>query len=137
MLAARIQKIAQHANGITVHSEDALTLLNRCDDFLPQRSLIYLDPPYYVKGRGLYRNFYEHDDHVAIAQTLQSQSFARPWVVSYDNTDEIREMYQLSQGLSYGLNYTAQKRYVGSEVMFFSHQLGVPDEVIPQAKLAA
>ena len=137
VLAARIQKIAQHANSITVHSEDALTLLNRCDDLLPQRSLIYLDPPYYVKGRGLYRNFYEHDDHVAIAQTLQSQSFARPWVVSYDNTDEIREMYQLSQGLSYGLNYTAQKRYVGSEVMFFSHQLGVPDEAIPQAKLAA
>lgn len=137
VLAARIQKIAQHANGITVHSEDALTLLNRCDDLLPHRSLIYLDPPYYVKGRGLYRNFYEHDDHVAIAQTLQSQSFARPWVVSYDNTDEIREMYQLSQGLSYGLNYTAQKRYVGSEVMFFSHQLGVPDEAIPQAKLAA
>jgi len=137
VLAARIQKIAQHANGITVHSEDALTLLNRCDDFLPQRSLIYLDPPYYVKGRGLYRNFYEHDDHVAIAKTLQSQSFTRPWVVSYDNTDEIREMYQLSQGLSYGLNYTAQKRYVGSEVMFFSHQLRVPDEAIPQAKLAA
>lgn len=137
VLAARIQKIAQHANGITVHSEDALALLNRCDDLLPHRSIIYLDPPYYVKGRGLYRNFYEHDDHVAIAQTLQSQSFARPWVVSYDNTDEIREMYQLSQGLSYGLNYTAQKRYVGSEVMFFSQQLGVPDEAIPQAKLAA
>jgi len=137
VLAARIQKIAQHANSITVHCEDALTLLNRCNGFLPERSLIYLDPPYYVKGRGLYRNFYEHDDHLAIAQTLQSQSFARPWVVSYDNTDEIREMYQLSQGLSYGLNYTAQKRYVGSEVMFFSHQLRVPDEAIPQAKLAA
>lgn len=136
-LAARILKIAQHASGISVHSEDALTLLNRCDDFMPQRSLIYLDPPYYVKGRGLYRNFYEHDDHVAIAQTLQSQSFTRPWVVSYDNTAEIREMYQLSQGLSYGLNYTAQKRYVGREVMFFSHHLGVPDEAIPHAKLAA
>lgn len=137
VLAARIQKIAQHSKSITVHCEDALTLLNRCDEFLPPRSLIYLDPPYYIKGRGLYRNFYEHDDHVAIARILQSKTFAQPWVVSYDNTNEIRDMYQLSQGLSYGLNYTAQKRYVGNEVMFFSHQLCVPDESIPQAKLAA
>lgn len=137
ILAARIRKIAQHSNSISVHCEDALTLLNTCDDFLPPCSLIYLDPPYYAKGRGLYRNFYEHDDHVKIAQTLQSQEFARPWVVSYDNADEIRDMYQLSEGLSYGLNYTAQKRYVGREVMFFSHQLNVPDEAIPQAKLAA
>jgi DNA adenine methylase len=137
VLAARIQKIAQHTSGITVHSEDALTLLNRCHEFLPQRSLIYLDPPYYVKGRGLYRNFYEHGDHEAIAETLQSKKFARPWVVSYDNNDEIRAMYLLSQGLAYGLNYTAQKRYVGSEVMFFSSQLKVPDEAVPQTKLAA
>ena len=105
-------------------------------EFLPDNSLIYLDPPYYVKGKGLYRNFYEHDDHLAIAKTLQSQDYKVPWVVSYDNATEIREMYQLSQGMSYGLNYTAQRRYVGSEVMFFSEQLVVPDEAIPQAKLA-
>ncbi len=42
-------------------------------------------------------------------------------------------MYQLSKSLSYGLNYTAQRRYVGSEVMFFSENLIVPDEKIPQA----
>lgn len=135
LIAARIKKIAQHAKGITVHCEDALTLLNGCEHFLPKRSLIYLDPPYYVKGCGLYRNYYEHDDHLAIAQALQSQSFKWPWVVSYDNAAEIREMYQLSRGLSYGLNYTAQKRYVGNEVMFFSEQLRVPDESIPQSKI--
>lgn len=43
-------------------------------------------------------------------------------------------MYQLSKSLSYGLNYTAQRRYVGSEVMFFSQNLIVPDAEIPQIK---
>jgi DNA adenine methylase len=136
-LAARIQKIAQYSPHITVHCEDALKLLEQCDNFLPDQSLIYLDPPYYVKGRGLYRNYYQHEDHLTIAKTLQSPDFARPWVVSYDNAAEIRDMYQLSRGLSYGLNYTAQKRYVGNEVMFFSQTLRVPDQAIPQSKFVA
>lgn len=137
MLAARIRKIADHASHITVHCEDALALLERCGQLLPKKSLIYLDPPYYVKGQGLYRNFYKHDDHLAIAKALQSRKFTLPWVVSYDNASEICDMYQLSQSLTYGLNYTAQKRYVGNEVMFFSRKLLVPEDEIPQSKLAA
>jgi len=43
-------------------------------------------------------------------------------------------MYQMSQSLSYGLNYTAQRRYVGNEVMFFGRNIVVPDESIPQTK---
>lgn len=55
-------------------------------------------------------------------------------MVSYDNAEEICAMYQMSQSLSYGLNYTAQRRYVGNEVMFFGRNIVVPDESIPQTK---
>ena len=137
VLAARIRKVANHASQITVYSEDALTLLKRSRTFLPKRSLIYLDPPYYVKGQGLYRNFYRHDDHLAIAKALQSTRFSYPWVVSYDNATEICDMYRLAECLTYNLNYTAQKRYVGNEVMFFSRKLAIPEAEIPQSKLAA
>jgi DNA adenine methylase len=137
VLAARICKIADHADKITVHCEDALELLQRCEKFLPKNSLIYLDPPYYLKGQGLYRNFYKHDDHSQIAKVLQSSKFRMPWVVSYDNATEICDMYQLSKCLTYNLNYTAQKRYVGNEVMFFSRTLHVPEDEIPQSKLTA
>lgn len=137
VVAARILDIAKRAGGISVYCEDSLHLLNRCSEFLPKRSLIYLDPPYYVKGKGLYRNYYQHDDHVAIAKTIQRKTFKWPWVVSYDNTEEICAMYRLSRALRYGLNYTAQRRYVGSEVMFFSQNLFVPDDAIPQAKAVA
>ncbi len=134
VIAARIQQIAQRADDISVYGEDSLQLLKRCSGFLPKNSLIYLDPPYYVKGKGLYRNYYEHNDHVAIARTIQHKTFKWPWVVSYDNTQEICNMYQLSKSLSYGLNYTAQRRYVGNEVMFFNRHLIIPDEAIPQTK---
>jgi len=134
VVAARIKEIAKRSNDISVYCEDSLNLLNRCSEFLPKNSFIYLDPPYYIKGKGLYRNYYKHDDHVAIAKTIQKKGFKWPWVVSYDNTKEICTMYKLSQFLSYGLNYTAQRRYVGNEVMFFSKNLIVPDKIIPQIK---
>jgi len=137
VLAKRIEVIALHADRISVYNEDALELLKRCASFLPPKSLIYLDPPYYVKGQGLYRNFYEHQDHEKIAKFLQSSRFTRRWIVSYDNVDEIQEMYRASRALSYGLHYTAQKRYVGSEIMFFCPKLNVPDEELPTSKVAA
>jgi DNA adenine methylase len=137
VISARIEKIASYAAKITVHNEDALKLLKNCASFLPRRSLVYLDPPYYIKGSGLYRNFYDHEDHLAIANVLRCESFAYPWVVSYDAADQICEMYKFARNYSYRLNYTAQKRYVGNEVMFFSKQLVVSESNIPQSQLAA
>lgn len=127
-LCKRLERIGRHANAITVYEEDAHALLQRSQQFLPQKSLVYLDPPYYVKGAGLYRNFYKHEDHEKIARLLASDQFQRPWVVSYDNAEEICSMYHYARWFTYGLHYTAQRRYTGSEVMFFSESLNLPVE---------
>lgn len=125
-LCSRLMRIGSHANNIHVYEEDAHQLLLRCHQFLPAKSLVYLDPPYYVKGAGLYRNFYKHEDHSRIAKLLGSDRFRRPWIVSYDNVAEIQQMYAFVKPYAYGLNYTAQRRYTGSEVMFFSRRLEAP-----------
>lgn len=129
-LCLRLDRIGRHASTIHVYEEDAHKLLLRSHQFLPTKSLIYLDPPYYVKGAGLYRNFYKHEDHVRIAQLLGSERFRRPWVVSYDNAAEIRAMYHYARSFTYGLNYTAQRRYMGAEVMFFSKRLTPPAQAL-------
>lgn len=134
-LCLRLERIGRHAGGISVYEEDAYKLLLRCHEFLPKTSLIYLDPPYYVKGAGLYRNFYKHDDHAQIARLLGSNRFRRPWIVSYDNAEEIRTMYSYAHSFTYGLRYTAQQRYTGSEVMFFSERLTPPGQI--QEQMAA
>jgi DNA adenine methylase len=133
VLKTRIEKIASHSSRISVYCSDALVLLRDIKAYLPKRSLVYLDPPYYVKGRGLYRNFYRHEDHVAIAKLLQNSRFNRSWVVSYDNAPEICDMYSASGRLDYSLHYTAQERYVGKEVMFFSDGLKFSGEELPQS----
>jgi DNA adenine methylase len=133
-LCTRLERIGGHADAIHVYEEDARQLLLRCHQFLPAKSLVYLDPPYYVKGAGLYRNFYKHKDHAQIARLLGSARFRRPWVVSYDNANEIREMYDYAHSFTYGLHYTAQRRYTGAEVMFFSERLTPPEQIKePQA----
>ena len=127
-LCTRLERLGRYARAIHVYEEDARQLLLRCHKFLPKKSLVYLDPPYYVKGAGLYRNFYRPKDHEQIARLLSSSQFRRPWVVSYDNADEIRTMYAFAHSVTYGLDYTAQRRYTGSEVMFFGDRLVPPTE---------
>lgn len=126
-LIKRFERIKQHRTHIHVYQEDAKLLLERCADFLPENnSLIYLDPPYYVKGQGLYRNFYEHQDHIDIKNTLDT--LKNKWVVSYDNAPEICEIYSHSTSREHALTYTAHEKKIGNEVLFFSPGLTVPDE---------
>ena len=128
-ICTRLQRIGAHSSAIHVYEEDARALLIRAHRFLPRNSLVYLDPPYYVKGSGLYRNFYKQDDHERIAKLLGGANFRRPWIVSYDNVTEIRSMYEYARSFTYDLNYTAQRRYMGGEVMFFSDRLMLPQQI--------
>lgn len=117
-LIKRIEKIGEFKDRIKVYNLDALELLNQVDNLLPTDSLIYLDPPYYVKGQGLYRNFYVHDDHVKIRQALDQ--ITSKWIVSYDNCPEIKQIYSGYYQEDYELNYSAYYKTKGSEVMIYA-----------------
>jgi DNA adenine methylase len=122
-LVSRIRRIADYRNRIRLHNLDALALLEKVAPGLPPKSLVYLDPPYFVKGKGLYPNFYESGDHAALAAAVLQ---LRPsWIVSYDNVPQICDLYP-SRKIVYDLSYSAGTRYQGSEVVFFSDCLRIP-----------
>lgn len=125
-LITRIERIAMYRSRIHLYNLDAAKLITDVLPTLPKKSLVYLDPPYYVKGKGLYQNHYLHDDHIAIAK-LVKKDIKLPWIVSYDHAPEIVGMYKGCPTIEYGINYSAQERYKGAEVMFFSSKLKVPD----------
>lgn len=120
-LSKRIEKIGDFSDRIKVYNLDALDLLNKVDTMLPKDSLIYLDPPYYVKGQGLYRNFYIHEDHVQIRNALDRVT--TKWIVSYDNCNEIKDIYAGYYQEDYELNYSAYYKMKGSEVMIYCDNL--------------
>jgi len=134
-LIDRIRRIADQKKYITVYNLDASEFIVKTLPDLPANSLIYLDPPYYIKGYRLYENHYQHDDHAAIANLVTAQ-IKQNWIVSYDNAPEICKLYDDYAKLLYQLNYSAHSRYQGSEVMFFSPSLKIPQITNP-AKVKA
>ncbi len=129
-LITRIKTIAALRDRISLYNCDAAALLRRLLPRLPAKSLLYLDPPYYVTGnRRLYANAYDHADHAEIALTLEA--LRRPWLVSYDDVPQIRTLYRPYRCRRYGLTYTAHNRHRGAEVMFFSDDLAIPRTVQP------
>ncbi len=119
-LSQRIRNIAQLRQHISLYNEDAQDLISGLQPDLPKNSLIYLDPPYYHKGNQLYRNHYKASDHAAIA--AQVGTLSTPWLVTYDNCEEIREIYEGHQSVEFSLHYsTANSRPLASEIMFYGN----------------
>ena len=54
-----------------------------------------------------------------------------PWIVSYDDVEDIRSLYEPAARLEYSIGYSARRRARGREVMFFSKGMVVPDLVTP------
>ncbi len=138
-LIYRIQRIARYSNRISLYNEDAAAFITKFLPKINRHSLVYLDPPYYAKSDSLYENYYSHDDHTKIANLIKKIN--QPWIVSYDNTPPIMELYRSFRNLKYDLSYSAQVRYAGSEIMFFSNKLVLPYitnpvQVKSQAKLS-
>lgn len=132
-LIKRIENIAEYKDRINLYNEDALALIKILDRKLPRRSLFYLDPPYYIKGKDLYINYYNHADHIEIANAISELS-KRYWLVSYDNVDTVRKMYGNYRQIQYGISYSAAEPKIGNEVLIFSDALVVSEIQDPTSK---
>ena len=124
-LIKRIQRIADYAERIHLTNEDAVTLVQRLKDGLPHNTLFYLDPPYYIKGKGLYLNYYNDKDHQDIANSI-GDFREHKWIISYDNVDFIVDLYSKFRQKTFELNYSASNSGKGKEVMIFSENLVIP-----------
>ena len=55
------------------------------------KSIIYLDPPYFIKGSELYQYSFNVDDHIRLCDLLKKTKHY--WVLSYDDCCEVRDLY--------------------------------------------
>lgn len=124
-LIKKIQLISDWAKNIFVTNQDASELLIQINKTNNKNVFIYLDPPYYIKGQGLYRNFYSHEDHVNIKNILDKSHFH--WLVSYDNNDNIKQIYGNYRQKEHILNYSAQLKTKAKEIIIYSNSLKIPD----------
>jgi len=126
-LLIRIRAIGEFRSRIHIYNREALSFLQELTPQLPEKSLVYLDPPYVEKGPGLYLNSYSENDHRRLACWVKG-SLDKPWMVSYDDHPLIRECYQGSIDLSMNLPYSAYgNSRRGTELVYFSKGLQLPD----------
>jgi DNA adenine methylase len=126
-LIKKIQKIASYSRQIQLSNLDAGDFLQTKLTELGDRVLINIDPPYYNKGKELYQNFFDHEDHVRLANIIANLD--QRWMLTYDDTPEIYELYKDFNPESFSLNYTAQIKRKGSELIVFSPQLSREDSI--------
>ena len=130
-LIERIESIADYAERITLTNKDAVKLVSSFKS-PDSKSLIYLDPPYYIKGRDLYLNYYNDDDHRKIARAISA--YSGKWLISYDAVNFLKDLYKDYRQSEYYLNYSVGNPSKGKEIMVYSNDLVVPEAEIVRVK---
>ncbi len=90
-VAAGIRQVAEwHGTGrLTISHRDYTSAAADA----PDGSLIYLDPPYVVKGSKLYTHVFNDQDHKQLAETVYALSETHSVAVSYDDHPLVRDLY--------------------------------------------
>ncbi len=135
-LVFRVESIAKMRRKIKLTRSDALALLRHGLPKWTDKTLIYLDPPYYEAGRELYYDFYKPENHAELAKFIGAHMKSRRWIVSYDNVQPINKLYSGFRKIVYDVGYTARDTRVGREVMFFAPKLEIPALVGPIKRAA-
>ena len=130
-LISRIKLISKQKKRVHIANYDALDLITEIQKkSRKEKSIFYFDPPYYLKGSSLYVNYYKHQNHEQVSALIKKIKNIE-WIVSYDETPEIEEIYRWvpqKRIKKYSLKHTAHKPKKGKEILFFSKNLFVPKE---------
>ena len=106
-LSRKIQKIAQFSSNISVFNLDILDFIKQVEK-RRKKIFTYFDPPYFVKGKALYTNFLEKEDHLMIYKEIKE--IKTPWLLTYDNVPEISLIYKKYKQYEFNLSYTVNSK---------------------------
>jgi DNA adenine methylase len=121
-LIAGIQSVAELAPHLRVAFGDAIPYLRtHAQAFADRSALVYVDPPYYLQGRKLYRYHYSDRDHERLARFLDASAFK--WIVSYDNHPFIRDLFKNQIVVPIWLNYVVKQSRRAEELLISNCKL--------------
>ncbi|MPM48036.1 hypothetical protein SDC9_94757 [bioreactor metagenome] len=128
-LLARIEKVGSNSDNVEIHNLDAIDFLVKLnnENRFKEKHFVYLDPPYFQKGKELYLNYYNPEDHKILAEYLLANMKNEHWMVSYDKCDDIDAIYAGFRSSTQDLRYCVHNtRGKGTESVFYSDMLITP-----------
>lgn len=124
VIIKKIEDIAKFKSSISLYNKDAEAFIKQ-NITKTKNSLTFLDPPYYKRGPELYVNFYDYQNHINLANTIKKTLLNKKWILTYDISYEINELYKEFNKIEYYLNYSVGKKTTGIEYMFFSNEINI------------
>lgn len=125
-LIKRIRLISSKKSKIRLYKKDAIKLIDKIQSEAERSNVIfYFDPPYYLKAESLYMNHYDDLSHKLVSDKIKSIKNIS-WIVSYDNTCQIKNLYKGCRKKEYSFKHTAYEVRDGKELLFFSKDLKEP-----------
>jgi DNA adenine methylase len=77
----------------------------------------------------LYLNYYNHHDHEQLRDKLNLYRDCN-WLVSYDNVEQIKILYQGFNQETIDINYSLQLKKKMSEIFIFSDNINLPIQIM-------
>lgn len=134
-LIRRIEDIAERKSDIKLYNKDANSFITRYISLYEKNAFVYFDPPYFKKGKQLYMNSFQLEDHIRIERAIRDYVKC-DWIITYDDTPEIEGIYRDYLMCLYDLNYSISSKCKASELMIFKEGIEVPyDEDLQKEKI--
>lgn len=94
-LIKQINHLATLKNHITLLNKDYSEVIETY--YWNDRATLFIDAPYYLKGKALYNLYFTDEDHRALAELIQSLTLEFPGcadiLITYDNAPFIKDLY--------------------------------------------
>ena len=137
-----LRKCSRKLQGVTITNCDFEEVVADT----PDGAFLFVDPPYFNADQDkFYACSFTHEDHVRLAGVLREHSWRLKFLLTYDNTPEVRELYNwacsiLDKEWNYTINRTDDqsgrtrdkgKRYQGREVFILNYDAELCREQLP------
>lgn len=124
-LMRRINVISRHRENVQVSNLDACDFLSGIDGSVLNESLIFIDPPYVVQGKSIYKDFsFGEAEHRRLSEYIKSKSWR--WLITYDDHPLIHSLYAERTMGVLEFSYLMQQAKIGRELLVASSHCRVP-----------
>lgn len=125
----QIKAVAKFRDQITVEWTDGVRYLHGHRRAITEGNhFVYVDPPYYEKGKSLYRYYFTDSKHERLAILLRGCTF--PWLLSYDNHPFIQNLYfgQVARHQGFYMDSFIKSRSRGAELLISNLEIPPVEE---------
>ena len=118
----RLKKLHKFCRKIKVYNLDGIKLLEKLEKKeTKNQHFIFLDPPYFQKGKSLYLNNYNNNDHKKLSEFLIKSSLKK-WIMTYNDIPYIKTLYKKMPINEFEIQHDAHYSKVGKEIVIFPKQ---------------